>query len=71
MGNIKDIEIWSSIYFDKTNNIWKGSIRSKTIDISTVATKFNGGGHKNASGFKLNNKEDFALVLKELSNLVS
>lgn len=35
------------------DNILKVSIRSKNEDISTVATKFGGGGHKNAGGFEV------------------
>lgn len=32
------------------NNTW--SLRSKTVDVSEIAKKFGGGGHKNAAGFK-------------------
>jgi len=35
------------------DNILKISIRSKNVDISTIATKFGGGGHKNAGGFEV------------------
>jgi nanoRNase/pAp phosphatase (c-di-AMP/oligoRNAs hydrolase) len=41
-------------------------LRSKTLDISPIASKFNGGGHKNASGFKLDNKADFNKVIDEI-----
>ena len=34
------------------NGIVKGSLRSKNVDISKVAAKLGGGGHKNAAGFE-------------------
>ena len=34
------------------NGIIKGSLRSKNVDISKVAAKLGGGGHKNAAGFE-------------------
>ena len=36
---------------EKKPGIIRGSLRSKTTDISKIANQFNGGGHKNASGF--------------------
>ncbi|GMO14539.1 MAG: bifunctional oligoribonuclease/PAP phosphatase NrnA [Mycoplasmoidaceae bacterium] len=69
MSNIKDINVWTSLYYDLETKKWKGSIRSKKIDISKVAIKFNGGGHKNASGFKLNSSNEFVKVINELKKL--
>jgi len=69
MSNIKDINIWTSLYFDEKANAWKGSIRSNSIDISKVAKKYNGGGHKLASGFSLAKESQFAKVLSDLKKL--
>ena len=42
-----------AVFIVELDNILKVSIRSKNEDISTVATKFGGGGHKNAGGFEV------------------
>ncbi|MDR3249504.1 MAG: bifunctional oligoribonuclease/PAP phosphatase NrnA [Mycoplasmataceae bacterium] len=70
MSNIKDIEIWTSIYYEEEMKKWKGSIRSKKIDITPVAKKYNGGGHKLASGFVLENEKDFSKVIADLEKLI-
>ncbi len=44
-----------AVFIVELDNILKVSIRSKNEDISTVATKFGGGGHKNAGGFEVKN----------------
>jgi len=47
------------------DNILKVSIRSKNVDISTIATKFGGGGHKNAGGFEVKSGK-----IEELKNII-
>ena len=64
MANIKNIEIWTLVYYDSYLKKWKGSIRSRNYDVSKIASKFNGGGHKLASGFLLTNFKQ----TKELEN---
>ena len=60
MSNIKNIKIWTLVYFDEGLQKWKGSIRSREYDVSQIAIQFNGGGHKNASGGRIDNfKESF------------
>ncbi len=66
LNNIKDFDICVAIYYDYADKIWKGSIRSKKIVINDVAQRYNGGGHKLASGFKIKHKTEFKKVLKEL-----
>jgi phosphoesterase RecJ-like protein len=70
MSNIEGINIWMSLYFDEEKNRWKGSIRSIKEDISVIAAKFDGGGHKLASGFSLNDNKEFKLVIKEVISLL-
>ena len=36
----------------------KGSFRSEKVDVNNIASHFNGGGHKNAAGFKTSLKLD-------------
>ncbi len=55
--------------WNQKDKIWKGSLRSKDKPINKIAEKFNGGGHKNASGFSLKKKKDIKKVIKEISKL--
>ncbi|MCX8513510.1 MAG: DHHA1 domain-containing protein, partial [Candidatus Pacebacteria bacterium] len=39
-------------YYDALDKFWKISLRSvKDFDVSVIAEKYGGGGHKNAAGF--------------------
>ncbi len=54
MLSIKEVEV-SVFMREELDGSIKGSFRSKgTIDVNNIASNFNGGGHKNASGFKTN-----------------
>jgi len=59
-------------YFRKVNNKIRVSLRGKgNIDLTKIAINFNGGGHKNASGFNLeaqNIQEAKEQVLRYLKN---
>lgn len=71
LSDIKGVKIWASLYYDEITKKWKGSIRSKDIQINHIATKFHGGGHKFAAGFTLKREEDFKLVIKEIKKYLS
>lgn len=44
------------VYYEKPDGSVKGSLRSRTRDVATLATeRFGGGGHKLAAGFKIPN----------------
>ena len=65
VGNIlaKEFEV-AAIYYD-TGTGRKFSLRSnadnpKAVDVSQIAAKFGGGGHKNAAGFFVSNKHPLA-----------
>lgn len=55
-----------SVFFRETDDgWWKASLRSKgAVNVAKVAEAFNGGGHKNAAGFKI--KADLKTVKEEL-----
>ncbi len=57
--------------YDKKNDIWKGSLRSRKKPINQIAEMFDGGGHEMASGFKLKDKKQFDEVLAELRKLIN
>ncbi len=68
-ANIEGINAWCSITEDKKEPCWRVSIRSKEKDISGVANMFEGGGHAQASGAKLNSLDDLPKLIEALDNL--
>ncbi|WP_036448908.1 DHH family phosphoesterase [Mycoplasmoides pirum] len=68
LNNIKNVYIWIALYYDNESGKWKGSIRSRDIPINHFASMFNGGGHKFASGFSLDNKKDFKKIINLLDS---
>lgn len=47
---IKEMICWMFVVYDERNDIYKANIRSRGPIINEVAAKYNGGGHKFASG---------------------
>ena len=68
-ANIDGINAWCSITEDPKDNCWRVSIRSKQVSINGVATMFEGGGHAQASGAKLNSLDDLPRFIGELDKL--
>lgn len=68
-ANIDGINAWCSITEDPKDNCWRVSIRSKQVPINEVATMFEGGGHAQASGAKLNSLNDLPRFIGELDKL--
>jgi len=62
------LDIVASIIFkERSDGVKKVSLRSKgNIDVAKFAMKYNGGGHKNASGFKMPEYSDFQTIKNEL-----
>ena len=50
---IKELKVWAFSTYDEKLGMFKINIRSRGIVINEVAEKFNGGGHKFASGARL------------------
>ncbi len=65
---IKELICWCFITYDERNDVYKVNIRSRGPIINNIAAKYNGGGHKYASGCRLKNKSDISKLLKELDN---
>lgn len=65
LQNVKGVKISINISEDKKNE-WRVSLRTadKNINVSNIAHRFNGGGHKQASGLTL--KGDIEKALKAL-----
>lgn len=64
---IDEILVWMFITEDLKNNQYKISIRSRGPIINEIASRYNGGGHKFASGARLNKMEDVDKLINELS----
>ena len=65
---IDEILVWVFVTEDIKNNQYKISIRSRGPVINTIASKYNGGGHKFASGARLNDMAMVDKLIEELSN---
>ncbi|MCQ2814809.1 MAG: bifunctional oligoribonuclease/PAP phosphatase NrnA [Bacilli bacterium] len=70
-ANIDGINAWCSVTEDPNpkDPCWRVSIRSKNKPINQVAAMFEGGGHAQASGARLNTIEDLPRLVEELGKL--
>lgn len=66
-NNIKELDVWMTIYYDNTVNKWRGSLRSRDIQINKIAAKYSGGGHIHAAGFTLQRKKEYKQLIKDVS----
>lgn len=48
----KDLDYPAALIFSYKGKQWSFSLRSDTVDVSEVAVKYGGGGHKGAAGFR-------------------
>ena len=64
---IKEVLVWVTITEDKKNNQYRVSIRSRGPEINKVAEKYNGGGHKMASGVKVKTLNDALNIVNDLN----
>lgn len=65
-NNIQNLDVWMTFYYDDTVRKWRGSLRSRTIPINTIAAEFNGGGHKLAAGFTLTSHKQIKKFIKRM-----
>lgn len=63
---IKELICWMFVVYDERNDIYKANIRSRGPVINEVASKYNGGGHKFASGCR---NADYAVMEKLAKDL--
>lgn len=64
---IEELLVWIFITEDIKNKQYKISIRSRGPVINKIANNYNGGGHKFASGARLQKMEDVDNLIKDLS----
>ena len=63
---ISEVYAWGIFSYDKQNNNIRGSIRSRGPVINEIAAKYNGGGHKLASGAKVMTMDEAEALIKDL-----
>ena len=68
ISNIKNYPVWA-LFIETKDNI-RIRLRSRGPEINELAQKYNGGGHKMASGAKLNNWLELDSFIKDADKLV-
>lgn len=63
---IRELIGWMFVVYDERNDIYKANIRSRGPIINTIANKYNGGGHKFASGCRTPKYEDIEALADDL-----
>ena len=63
---INEVKVWLAITEDLKNGIFKINIRSRGPIINSIAEKYNGGGHKLASGAKVTIMDDVNKLIDDL-----
>lgn len=66
---IKELKVWAFSTYDEKNKVFKINIRSRGIVINEVAESFNGGGHKFASGARIEEEENVDNLFEALDKL--
>ena len=66
-NNINEVVVWAFSSHDAKNNMYRVNIRSRGPVINEIAAKYNGGGHKFASGVRTDSKEVVDALMKDLS----
>ncbi len=63
---IKDVIVWTFITYDERKELYKINVRSRGPIINEIANKYNGGGHKFASGIRTTDKREIDNLIKDL-----
>lgn len=69
-AGVREFQAWA-VFTEKESKpgYYDGSLRSKHIDVSKIAVKYGGGGHRNASGTKDMTIEDISKAVEEMSQM--
>jgi phosphoesterase RecJ-like protein len=63
---IKELLAWAFVSYDEKQELFKVNIRSRGPVINDIASKYNGGGHKYASGARIPSDEEVDALFNEL-----
>ena len=69
LNNIHEILVWLFITKDEKKDLYKVNIRSRGPIINEIAAKYNGGGHKYASGVRTKDRNILNNLIKELDEV--
>jgi len=70
LKDIDGIDIWVTFAANE-DKTWRVEFRSKGIPVNGVATKWGGGGHKQASGAIIANLDDAQKIVRDLQKLIT
>lgn len=68
-SGIEELETWAFVTEDIKNDIIRISIRSRGPIVNKVAEKYNGGGHKLASGVRVKTMKEAKMILEDLNQV--
>jgi len=68
-NNIKEVIVWTTFSQDSKNDVVRGAIRSRGPIVNEIASRYGGGGHKFASGIRLENWSQVDKFVIDLDNL--
>ena len=68
---IEEIPVWMTLTEDVKNEMIRISIRSRGPEVNKIAEKYNGGGHKFASGVKLKTFEEAKPLIEDLDKALA
>lgn len=72
LGQVKEFKIWCIFTeLEDEDELYDGSIRSKTIPINQIANAFHGGGHANASGVNHLTRQEVNDLIAELRRAIA
>ena len=63
---INQLVCWAFVTYDERLQLYKINIRSNGPEINEIANKYDGGGHKLASGCRIKKKSDVDALMKDL-----
>lgn len=66
---VSELLVWATFSEDTKQNVIRVSIRSRGPVINEVASKYNGGGHKYASGIRIDSFDQVEEIIKELDEV--
>lgn len=69
-NHFDSIHIWASISYDEEKDVYRVSLRSDGLDVESVASKYRGGGHTQASGAKLKSLDELPALIEDLEKLL-
>ena len=68
-NNIDEVLVWALISEDIKNDQFKFNIRSRGPVINSIAEKYNGGGHKLASGARVKTMDEVNMLINDLDKI--